>query len=32
MPIDTVITLTAIVVAFAIFGIALAWVERRTNS
>ena len=31
MPIETVVTLAAIVFAFAIFGLVLAWAERQTN-
>jgi len=31
MPTETVITLAAIVTAFAIFGVALAWAERQTR-
>lgn len=31
MPTETVLTLAAIVAAFAIFGIVLAWAERQTR-
>jgi multisubunit Na+/H+ antiporter MnhC subunit len=31
MPTETVIVLTAIVAAFAIFGAVLAWAERQTH-
>lgn len=31
MPIDTVIVVTGVVAAFAIFAIALAWADRRTS-
>ncbi len=32
MPLETVVTLFAIVVPFAIFAAALAWAQSRTNS
>lgn len=32
MPTETILILSAIVAAFAIFGIVLAWAERRTHS
>lgn len=31
MPTETVVALTAIVLAFAIFGAVLAWAERQTR-
>lgn len=31
MPTETVIILSAIVAAFTVFGIVLAWAERRTQ-
>ena len=31
MPIETAITLAAIVSAFAIFGLVLAWAERQSH-
>jgi hypothetical protein len=31
MPTETVITLAAIVAAFTIFGVVLAWAERQTH-
>jgi hypothetical protein len=32
MPTETVLTLAAIVAAFAAFGIVLAWAERQTRT
>jgi hypothetical protein len=31
MPVETVVTLAAIVAAFTIFGVVLAWAERQTH-
>jgi hypothetical protein len=31
MPIETVIVLAAIVAAFTLFGVVLAWAERQTR-
>jgi hypothetical protein len=31
MPTETVLTLVAIVAAFSMFGIVLAWAERQTH-
>ena len=31
MPTETVIVLTAVVIAFAVFGVVLAWGERQTR-
>jgi multisubunit Na+/H+ antiporter MnhC subunit len=31
MPTETVIIVTAVVIAFAIFGAVLAWAERQTH-
>ncbi len=31
MPVETVVVLTAVVAAFAIFGAVLAWAERQTH-
>lgn len=32
MPFETAVTLTAIVLAFAVFGAVLAWAERQTHT
>lgn len=32
MPTETIVVLAAITAAFVIFGVVLAWVERRTSS
>lgn len=32
MPTETVVTLAAIITAFAVFGIVLAWAERQTRT
>jgi hypothetical protein len=32
MPIETTIIVSAIVAAFAIFGLVLAWAERQTHN
>jgi len=31
MPTETAIVLTAVVIAFAVFGVVLAWAERQTH-